>query len=338
MSGAPRPPSFAPRLGAVLRGIAATALLAVTAGVVAVSLVPLAARFSYVAEMVSHFRVQYLAALALVAVALGLLRPRGSRYWLAAVAAAMAVTFAPMAGYWLAMASPAEPAHAFAAGADTLPRLTVMTANVEARGHPPGMLMEIVRRRAPDVLVLTEFTPRWERSLEPLDALFPHRYKMAQQDPWGLAVLSRYPLDSATVLDLGPSKAVETRVRTPGGVVTVIGVHLRSPMTRENAAARNRQLELLARRRAGIEGPLVVTGDFNITPYSPFFRDWLAATGLKDARRGFGLDPSWPTFLPLLGIPIDHVAVSDEFLVTDHRKLPAFGSDHFPVIAELVLR
>ena len=65
---------------------------------------------------------------------------------------------------------------------------------------------------------------------------------------------------------------------------------------------------------------------------------WLAATGLKDARRGFGLDPSWPTFLPLLGIPIDHVAVSDEFLVTDHRKLPAFGSDHFPVIAELVLR
>src|SRR5690606_34890694 len=216
--------------------------------------------------------------------------------------------------------------------------LKVMTANVEARGHPPARLIEIVRRQAPDVLVLTEFTPRWEASLAPLDEVFAYRYKMARRDAWGLAVLSRHPLASAVEVDLGQSKAVEARVSTPDGAVTVVGVHLRSPTGKANAAARNRQLELLAEHRRSVEGPLVVTGDFNITPYSPYFGDWLAATGLKDARRGFGLDPSWPTFLPLLGIPIDHVAVSDDFVVTDHRKLPAFGSDHFPIIAELMLQ
>ena len=334
MSGSKQQTRF-PRAGAKLRRLAASALLAATAGTVAVSLLPLAARFSYVAEMASHFRLQYLAALAVLAVPLVLLR---RRYWVGAVAAAAAVSFAPMAGYWLGVLTPTKPAYASAPGAAAPQRLKVMTANVEARGHPPAKLLEIVRRQLPDVLVITEFTPRWERSLEPLDEIFPHRYKMARHDPWGLAIFSRHALDSAVELDLGESKAIEARVRAPSGVVTVIGVHLRSPMAKARAAARNRQLELLAAHRADIAGPLVVTGDFNITPYSPYFRDWLAATGLKDARRGFGLDVSWPTSLPLLGIPIDHVAVSGDFLVTDHRKLPAFGSDHYPVLAELVLQ
>jgi endonuclease/exonuclease/phosphatase (EEP) superfamily protein YafD len=323
------------RTGAVLRKAAIGGLLTITAGVVALSLLPLAARVSYAAEMASHFRLQYLAMLALLLVPLFLLRRRLASI---AVVTAMAVSFAPMAGYWLGVLSPAEPAHATEPGA-ARERLTVMTANLEARGHPPRRLMEIVDRVRPEVLVLTEFTPRWERSLAPLDEVFAHRYKMARRDPWGLAVYSRHELVSAVEIDLGESRAVEARVRTPGGkIVTVIGVHLRSPTGEARAAARNAQLELLAAHRASVTEPLVVTGDFNITPYSPYFRDWLAATKLEDARRGFGLDPSWPTYLPLLAIPIDHVAVSDDFLVTDHRRLPAFGSDHYPVLAELELR
>ena len=57
---------------------------------------------------------------------------------------------------------------------------------------------------------------------------------------------------------------------------TVIGVHLNSPVSPRRAAARNAELRELAVRSAAMEGPLVVAGDFNITPYSPFFADWLA--------------------------------------------------------------
>jgi len=41
--------------------------------------------------------------------------------------------------------------------------------------------------------------------------------------------------------------------------------------------------------------------------------------------------------LPLIGIPIDHCAVSKEVTVVAHRGLPAFGSDHYPILAELAL-
>ena len=98
-------------------------------------------------------------------------------------------------------------------------------------------------------------------------------------------------------------------------------MHLSAPASPRRAAARNQELRELAARSAAVDGPLVVAGDFNITPYSPYFVDWLAASGLTDSRRGRTLSVSWPTTLPWLGIPIDHVAVNDGFTIVSHRRL-----------------
>jgi endonuclease/exonuclease/phosphatase (EEP) superfamily protein YafD len=123
----------------------------------------------------------------------------------------------------------------------------------------------------------------------------------------------------------------------PAGDVTLLSVHLRAPMRPRLAAQRNRQLQILADLSTRVEGPLVVAGDFNLTPFSPYFSDWLASTRLRDSRAEAGYSASWPTFLPLIGIPIDHCFVTDDFAVVDLRRLPAFGSDHYPVLAHLRL-
>ncbi len=84
-------------------------------------------------------------------------------------------------------------------------------------------------------------------------------------------------------------------VRGPTGSFTVIGVHLSAPTSPRRAAARKQELIELAARSAAVTGPLVVAGDFNITPYSPYFVEWLADSGLTDSRRGRTLSVSWPT-------------------------------------------
>ena len=104
------------------------------------------------------------------------------------------------------------------------------------------------------------------------------------------------------------------------------------------AAARNQQLVELAGRATAVKGPLIVAGDFNTTPYSPYFSEWLEASGLTDSRRGRTLSTSWPTMLRWVGIPIDHVAVNDGFTILSHRRLPTFESDHYGVLVELGLR
>ena len=101
---------------------------------------------------------------------------------------------------------------------------------------------------------------------------------------------------------------------------------------------RNQQLTELATRATAVQGPLIVAGDFNTTPYSPYFADWLEAAGVTDSRRGRTLSTSWPTMLRWAGIPIDHVAVNEHFAILAHRNLPNFESDHYGVLVELALR
>ena len=57
--------------------------------------------------------------------------------------------------------------------------------------------------------------------------------------------------------------------------------------------------------------------------------------GLLNARRGHGLIPSWPTFLPFLMIPIDHCLVSPDASVVDIDSGPDIGSDHLPIFVKL---
>jgi endonuclease/exonuclease/phosphatase (EEP) superfamily protein YafD len=68
------------------------------------------------------------------------------------------------------------------------------------------------------------------------------------------------------------------------------------------------------------------------------FRDFLATTGLKDSRVGFGWQPTWPTGSMSLRIPIDHVLVEPDLVVLERQVGPDIGSDHLPVRVRLKRR
>jgi endonuclease/exonuclease/phosphatase (EEP) superfamily protein YafD len=297
--------------------------------VVVINLVPLGARLFWVLELTTHFRVQYLAVTGLF-LAVAALRRRWDA--VAVLAAAGAVSAVPVVPY-LPRAFGQETANESA----TAP-LKVLSVNVSYRPFLARRLLEIVRESDADVVVVQELTPHAERVLADLDTLFPHYRKFPADRQYGIGLWSRYEIESGATIALGRLPAIEARVRGPSGSFTVIGVHLSAPVTRRRAAARNQQLAELIERSNAVDGPLIVAGDFNITPYSPYYGDWLAATGLTDTRRGRTLSPSWPTMFWLIGIPIDHVAVNDDFKILSHRHLPNFESDHYGVLVELELR
>jgi endonuclease/exonuclease/phosphatase (EEP) superfamily protein YafD len=300
-------------------------LAACAALVVLVSLLPLGARLSWLLDLTTHFRVQYLA-LALVLLALLALRRR----WriCAALTVAAGVSAAPLLPYlpWSA-----------GARATTAAALTVLSVNVSYQQFSVRRLHQVVREASPDVVVVQELTPYAAEVLADLDEAFAYQLKFPAEGPYGIALWSRFPLEGAQLFALGRLPAIEARVRSPSGVFTVVGVHLNAPTTPRRAAARNEELRQLAARSVAVAGPLIVAGDFNLTPYSPHYSDWLAASGLTDSRRGRTLAVSWPAALPILGIPIDHVAVSSQFEILAHHRLPDFGSDHYGVLVELVL-
>jgi endonuclease/exonuclease/phosphatase (EEP) superfamily protein YafD len=300
-------------------------LLLCTAAVTLVNLLPLGARLSWTLELTTHFRVHYLAA---TAVLLAILAVR--RQWAACgvLVAVGAVSAAPVLPY-LPLARETVPA--------TAP-FKVLSVNVSYQPFSARRLLDLVREEAPDVVVIQELTPHAERVLAELDTLLPNHRKFPADGAYGIGLWSRFTLESSATFALGRVPAIEARLSGPNGPFTVIGVHLRAPTTPRRAAARNQELRELAARSAAVTEPLIVAGDFNTTPYSPYFTEWLEQSGLTDSRRGRSLSTSWPTTLPWLGIPIDHVAVNDAFTILSHNRLPNFDSDHFGVLVELAHR
>ncbi len=293
------------------------------AGALAATLFSFAAKTWWIFELFTHFRLQLFVVGAALAVGL-LLRRR--RLWALALGAAALVNGVPVAPYLGAIPT----THA----APSRGSIDVLSANVLWDNRSYQRLLEIIYARRPDVVVTVEFTPAWRKGLEPLDAQYPYRLLAARNDPYGVGVWSRYPL-RGKAFALETATTVEALVSTPEGPVRLLALHLRSPTNPRKAAERDRQYRDLAVVTRREDLPLVAVGDFNTTPYSPYFRDWLAGSKLHDVRAG--LDITWPTFLPILGIPIDHCVVNSKVAGASFERLAAFGSDHYPILCRVSL-
>jgi endonuclease/exonuclease/phosphatase (EEP) superfamily protein YafD len=128
------------------------------------------------------------------------------------------------------------------------------------------------------------------------------------------------------------------RIDWRGQPITVVGVHLHWPVGANNVRQRNAALHALAALARDTPGPLLIGGDFNITQWSPVFDAAFATAPLQDCARGQGLVNSWPSFFPPAAIRIDHCLASPHWQVLQVQAGPALGSDHRPMLSELVLK
>lgn len=286
----------------------------------------LGARAGWVLELFSHFPVQYLVA-QVVAAAICL----GLRLWpwagLALVAAVPNVV--AIAPYLPGLV--AAPASMVAANAP----VTLVAANLLYSQEDPTRARAFLLGQSADIVVLSEFTPRWRQKLAVLEQTYPYFALRDRWNPWGIAVYSKYPFEDVEDLDLGDDQSSHLRIllQLPGGRAEVYAVHLASPPSGLQAAQRNTQLRRLAARIAAADPalPRIVVGDFNSTPFSPFFRDLLRDTGLRDGRRPFGLHYTWPALPVPVWIAIDHCLVSANVVVTRVAAGPRIASDHLPL-------
>jgi len=194
-----------------------------------------------------------------------------------------------------------------------------------------------------DVVLLQEVPPRvaaWYRE----KSFYPYQLEIYDPVPGhagfppdkAIVILSRYPLATDSKLD--PSKEFRpmaiVRISIPDvGNTWVVAVHAQKPTTPTLLARRDQFLLGAAREIGGFHGSVVVAGDFNATPFTPVFGDFLRLAGLSVSRP---YTSTFPAKLRWLGIPIDHILVR-HVRVADIEALPAIGSDHRPLKATLRL-
>jgi endonuclease/exonuclease/phosphatase (EEP) superfamily protein YafD len=282
------------------------------------------ARWGWLFEMASHFRVHIVVGLLGIALLFML-----ARQWpLAGVTLLMGLAgFSSLAPFYFGSK------WVGAAQSDTVYR--ALALNVHYHNDAYEELLALVEEMDPDFIVLSEATQEWQDGVQALTIDYPYTHYVGYSKH-GRIIYSRFPFvdDGLGRVDDWERPSVVATLDLGEAHMTVVGLHVRAPMSPESAAQRNRQMANLAQFVQAQSQPTMLLGDFNITPWSPVFHDFMAQAGLKDARIGHGLAPTWPTHLSVIGIPIDHALVSPGITIHKFQRGPHVGSDHYPIIVD----
>jgi len=217
----------------------------------------------------------------------------------------------------------------------------VLSFNIHASNRQFEDVISLVRESNADVVILHEVTSRWEGVIDEAAAAFDDwDYEVTRSratgDLFGSLVLA--PAGSAVEsFGFGLSEPRAIEIVLPNGVA-ILGIHPLSPYTEVRHQQNDQQLQFATDWATSQEGPMVVVGDFNATPWSFPFRRLVAAADLTNSARGFGLDLTYPADRSfLIRIPIDNLLHSEDLAVVDRRLGPATGSDHLPLTVDLAL-
>ncbi len=276
-------------------------------------------------DLLSHFRLQYVLACAVVLV-FALIRRR-----------TLLALIALFSLLWnVQIVHPFHQTAEVAAGSKKKP-LRVMTFNVMTTNHNPVAAVSHAMQSDADIICLPEVDDTWRVALEPLRIKYPRHVEEMNNGNFGIACYTRLPLKSLEVryFTVWRLPTVVMNLDHLGRPLTFIGTHPIPPMSEVDAQAWREQLSGIATLVAGLSGEVIAAGDFNATPW---------CEGMRLLREKSGLDfhsvdpvwpPTWGLRLPMM-IPIDHVLVKGGLVVQKRTIGPAMGSDHRSVVVEIV--
>ncbi len=269
-------------------------------------------------DLISSFRIQYVV---LISVFLVLAVFRKKRWAMALLSVCLLVHVFEIVTSQIPRSSTIE------SEAQTI---RLMTSNLLASNMDIRLQVEYIKSVDPDVIVFQEYTSSWDAALRGSLVELPYRITRTIDSPFGIAIFSKLRLEEARITHFGnPARpSVDATVSIAGQRLRLLGTHPPPPLSEGLYQERNIQMQNIAMMAEAYDAPLVVLGDFNMTPWSSHFDDFIQTSGLHDARRGFGVLPTWPsTFFPLQ-IPIDHVVASEEVSVVEMATSDGLGSDH----------
>lgn len=216
--------------------------------------------------------------------------------------------------------------------------IRIVSLNAWHSNRDPDALETFLRSVAADIVVLAEFGPARSALASRLADRFPHQAGCNDNVWCAMHLLSRHPIFSARTTSrhnrTGPP-SVEVGFGPALANLSVIGVHLMRPI--DSRWGSFKEVTQLAGRVRALrdrrDGPIIVAGDFNLTPWSWNWRKFRAESGLRSDGPWPASWPSAPLKLPQLAI--DHVFISQDMTIARIGVGPDVGSDHLPIIADI---
>ncbi len=229
-----------------------------------------------------------------------------------------------------------------ARGREGAVEISVLTANVLQPNRRGDAFVELVREFDPDIFLAVETDEWWVSALDELESDYPYRVCYPLNTTYGMVLYSRLELVEPEIRFLVDEEipSIHAGVTLSNGAqLSLHAVHPDPPNPKYATETTERDAELLIVGREAKEhdGPTIVIGDFNDVAWSHTTRLFRRVSGLIDPRIGRGFYNTFHAEWPLFRWPMDHIYHSTDFRLARLELGPYFGSDHFPVYAELEL-
>ncbi|MEZ6091134.1 MAG: endonuclease/exonuclease/phosphatase family protein [Pirellulaceae bacterium] len=217
----------------------------------------------------------------------------------------------------------------------------MVVSNVQMENHQFDTWTQVMQEANPDILVMLEPDQHWLDQISAFIDQYEYQVLCPQDNWYGIAMISRLPIENYKVRFLAQEDipSVDARIRLRNGeCVRIVAVHPRppEPIRDNDSDARDAELTLWGLELAEDETPVVIGGDLNDVAWSQTTRLFLRTTGLLDPRRGRGFFNTFHANHRWMRFPLDHVFHSKHFTVSRLQRLQYVGSDHFPMLIELL--
>ena len=215
----------------------------------------------------------------------------------------------------------------------------IVNSNLWVANRDHERYLNFLNAQNADVVVFQEYTELWSNYFNAQLTDYPYRVEETKNSAFGIAIWSKHPIVNHQVIDFVSKKipSIHADININGQALTLLGTHPIAPVSKKLFNNRNKQLELMAEWATTIDSPLLIAGDFNITPWSVFFKKMVRKGKLLNAGDGHGLNPTWPAQVFPLLIPIDHMFVNQHLKVISFNASGDVGSDHRSIVATIAL-
>ncbi|RNI30796.1 endonuclease/exonuclease/phosphatase family protein [Rufibacter immobilis] len=214
----------------------------------------------------------------------------------------------------------------------------IMISNVRMSNHRYDRFLKIVKETDPELLLINEPNQRWADALAELDDRYPYCIKEPLENTYGMMFFSKYKLSHTEVRYLVEEgiPSFYMLIELPSGKkFDFFTVHPQPPHL--NKDTDTREAELLTVAKMAKESPYasIVAGDLNDVAWSYTTNLFRKISGLLDPRIGRGFFNTYNAFVPFFRYSLDHIFYDPAFRLIRMKRLPAFGSDHFPIFIRL---
>lgn len=222
-------------------------------------------------------------------------------------------------------------------------QMKIAQFNVWNENDDLPLLVRTISQSGADIVATEEIRCDKPSALQPLAATYPYQAGCGHNWPCGTMIFSKQKPLEMQDLTRGAGTGASTCIMravfrgADGKPFTLFVTHLGWPLPPWHQKMQRAALAGLVKASA-LQGPTVLVGDFNLTPWSYTLRD--QDRDLRPMVRRTHALFTYPALIPrarfrwsLPFLPIDQIYATPDWKVTAVKRLPRSGSDHFPIIA-----